>query len=174
MQLCGFSLLIFWRADVPWGMTGPEATYLSSQTAHIEMLDISVLLKKTTKLNSQLSLFISSRRLKKKINLAAGGGPGSFGSLEGGGWGGRVIGLGDRSDSRRWGGERWLEARRCFPSSRGRQGTAPMGHAHPCSCTFQEVISSRWRGNPLIFHVGGYLSKDPSSREGETGRRRLA
>lgn len=49
------------------------------------MLDISVLLKKTIKLNSQLSLFISSRRLKKKINLAAGGGPGSFGSLEGGG-----------------------------------------------------------------------------------------
>lgn len=66
-------------------MTGPEATYLSSQTAHVEMLDISVLLKKTIKLNSQLSLFISSRRLKKKINLAAGGGPGSFGSLEGGG-----------------------------------------------------------------------------------------
>lgn len=48
-------------------MTGPEATYLSSQTAHIEMLDISVLLKKTTKLNSQLSLSILSRRLKKKL-----------------------------------------------------------------------------------------------------------
>ena len=31
------------------------------------MLDISVLLKKTIKLNSQLSLFISSRRLKKKL-----------------------------------------------------------------------------------------------------------
>lgn len=65
-------------------MTGPEATCLSSQTAHIEMLDISVLLKKTTKLNSQLSLFILSRRFKK-INLAAGGGTGSFGSLGDGG-----------------------------------------------------------------------------------------
>ena len=36
-------------------MAGPEATYLSSQPPHIEMLDISALLKKTTKLNSQLS-----------------------------------------------------------------------------------------------------------------------
>lgn len=66
-------------------MAGPEATYLSSQTAHIEMLDISVLLKKTTKLNSQLSLSILSRRFKKKMNLAADGGPGSFGSRGGGG-----------------------------------------------------------------------------------------
>lgn len=65
-------------------MAGPEATYLSSQTPHIEMLDISVLLKKTTKLNSQLSLFVLSKRLFK-VNLAAGGETGSFGSLQDGG-----------------------------------------------------------------------------------------
>ena len=46
------------------------------------MLDVSVLLKKTTKLNSQLSLLVLSERdFKKKMNLAAGGGTGSFASL---------------------------------------------------------------------------------------------
>lgn len=48
------------------------------------MLDISVFLKKTTKLNSQLSLLVLSERLFK-INLAAGSGIGSFASLGDGG-----------------------------------------------------------------------------------------
>lgn len=48
------------------------------------MLDISVLLKKTTKSNSQLSLLVLSKRLFK-INLAAGSGIGSFASLRDGG-----------------------------------------------------------------------------------------
>lgn len=54
------------------------------------MLDISVLLKKTTKLNSQLSLLVLSKRLLK-ITLAVGSGIGSFASL-------RDRGMGEMCD----------------------------------------------------------------------------
>lgn len=64
------------------------------------MLDISVLLKKTTKLNSQLFFLVLSKRDSLKMNLAAGSGTGSFASLRDGemGLGSRVTGGGDRRD----------------------------------------------------------------------------
>lgn len=132
------------------------------------MLDISVLLKKTTKLNSQLSLLVLSKRLFK-INLAAGSGIGSFASLRDGGmrrmcdWGRRGEGLmAGREGGVFPGTQRSLPPPwSCRPSilrahlPPQRQTSAPPGSS---------VISLRGKSTPLCHK--GQLSAERSTLQG--------
>lgn len=65
------------------------------------MLDISVLLKKTTKLNSQLSFLVLSKRDFKKLSWLLAVGLAHLPVSGMGEWGGCVVRVGERQDEGR-------------------------------------------------------------------------
>lgn len=144
------------------------------------MLDISVLLKKTTKRNSQLSLLVCQRETFKNSLGGWLGGPAHLLVSEMGEGDDCVSGAGETSDWRRrdMGVPRYTE-KPPFLMGTDREplhGPDALLLIHVTNgehLLLQEAVSWHSRGNPPLCYTGGYLLRC-FLQEAETRRRRGA